>query len=274
MGFYKNVKVDDLTQKYGFSQKGLVAQEVIKKGERIWSCNCGEKDISFTRDQLLDIIKKHPRLDYFVRSFSYMIDDDIYAMPVTFMEEKNNDECAYFNHSCNPNCGYEDGALADSVIAHRDIQPGEELTIHYGYLETESSLIFGLQCKCDSINCVGRITFDFYRDDDFVEKCFDCMTDYLRQKVRDMRERWYTKKCYVKRYPPEIEKPIEEWQKGLYTLDPIKKGELVAVYSQGHVALDKHFIRHSEIPSCYLNGLEVYASVDLPPETEITLNFN
>lgn len=127
MVFYKNVEVKELKLKYGDTHKGLIVQEAIKKGEAIWSCNCAEKDGSFTRDQLLEIIRQHPHLDYFVRSFSYMIDDDLYAMPLTYLEEKNNDECAYFNHSCSPNCGFSD-AFGDQVVAIRDIQVGEEVT--------------------------------------------------------------------------------------------------------------------------------------------------
>jgi SET domain-containing protein len=60
-----------------------------------------------------------------------MIDDDLYLMPLTYMNEQNNDECAFFNHSCVPNCGFSD-AFGDNVVAVRDISVGEELTYHYG----------------------------------------------------------------------------------------------------------------------------------------------
>ena len=270
MVFYKKVDVSDLKEKYGFSQQGLIAQEPIKKGERIWHCTCGEKDISFTRAQLLDIIHKFPKLDYFVRSFSYMIDDDIYAIPLTYLEEKNNDECAFFNHSCNSNCGFSEDAFGDNVVAIRDIEPGEELTYHYGILESESSLIYGLQCKCDSINCSGRLTFDYYRDPEFVEKHFDYMTPYLKQKVMDMKDRWYSSKCYVKRIPPMIEKPLEEWHTGLFALEKIKKDELVARFTN-EVELEKHFLNNSSNPNCYIVGQEVFAKSEIPIETELTI---
>ena len=57
-----------------------------------------------------------------------MIDDDIYAMPSTYLEEKNNDECALFNHSCNPNCGFD--STGDGIYAIRTIEPGEELGMY------------------------------------------------------------------------------------------------------------------------------------------------
>ena len=201
MVFLKNIEVRCQKDRYGGTQRGLFALERISKGERVWFCECGQKDATFTRAQLFDIITKHPRLDYFVRSFSYMIDDDLYALPHTYLEEKNNDECALFNHSCDPTCGFSEEGFGDNVVAVRDIEIGEELTYHYGILETESSLIFGMKCQCMSPNCVGRLTFDYYRDPEFVTKYYDYMTPYLKQKVQDMKHRWHSCNSYIKRYP-------------------------------------------------------------------------
>jgi hypothetical protein len=276
MVFFKNVEVRDLKEKYGFSQKGIIAHEPIKKGERIWHCTCGDKDIAFTRAQLLEIIRKCPKLDYFVRSFSYMIDDDLYAMPVTYAEEMNNDECAYFNHSCSANSGFAEDAFGDSVVAIRDIEVGEELTYHYGTLESEASLIHNMPCKCGSSNCCGLLAFDCYRNEEFVAKYFECMTPYLKQKVADMKDRWYSSKCYVRRTQPPVDDIIalEEWPVTLVTLMPIVKDELVAKYKD-EVAGEKHFIRvvsPGEVANCYLVGNEVFASGDLTPETELTVS--
>ena len=276
MVFFKKIEVRDLKSKYGGTQRGLFALEHIKAGEKVWYCECGAKDGSFTRKQLLEIISKHPRLDYFVRSFSYMIGDDLYAMPDTYLEEKNNDECALFNHSCNPNCGFADDAFGDNVIACRDIFPGDELTYHYGFLETETSLIYGLKCQCNSSNCVGTLTFDYYRDPDFVEKYFDFMTPYLKQKAIDMKTRWYSQKCYVKRFPSEYSDDVEEWETGLVSTTHVQKGELVASFaSVEDVKEGKHFIKNStEKPNCQLIGTDVYANEDLLPETELTLYYH
>jgi len=274
MVFCKNIEVVDLKGKYGGTQRGLFAREHIKTGEKIWHCECGAKDGSFTRNQLLDIIDMHPKLDYFVRSFSYMIDDDLYAMPYTYMEEKNNDECALFNHSCNPNCGFADDGLGDTIVACRDIFPGDELTYHYGFLETETSLIYGLKCKCNSSNCCGLLTFDYYRDPIFVENYFSYMTPYLRQKVIDIRERWYSENCYVKRFPNEYNQNVEEWEKGLCSLNPIRAGELVASFADDEIIEGKHFLRNSLDANCQLIGRDVFAKMDIPADTELTLYYH
>ena len=94
MPFYKNVEVRDLYNKYGDGNysRALFAKQTILPGELIWYCECGEEDEVFTKEQLLNIINKRPKLEDFLCSFSYMVDDDVYALPSTYQEEKNNDE--------------------------------------------------------------------------------------------------------------------------------------------------------------------------------------
>ncbi|MDY0165522.1 MAG: SET domain-containing protein-lysine N-methyltransferase [Thermoguttaceae bacterium] len=68
----------------------------------------------------------------------------------------------YLNHSCSPNCllvltqvEYDDGTPPETEIwleAIRDIHPGEELTIDYGW-PAESPM----PCDCGSPNCRGWI---------------------------------------------------------------------------------------------------------------------
>jgi hypothetical protein len=272
MVFYKNIEVRDLNTKYGGSQRGLFAMETIEPGEKIWYCECGEEDGTFTRAELLSIINKYPKLDYFVRSFSYMVDDDIYAMPLTYREEKNNDECALFNHSCNPNCGFD--ITGNCIMSLRTIHAGDELSYHYGFLETESSLIYGFECKCASANCDKSILFDYYRDQEFVGKYFDFFTPYLRKKVIDMQTRWYSAQCYLKRFNNKLTVNKEDWPVGLAALRDIKKDELVARFSTELISPDCHFIRNSIVPNCYVIDRDVFASVDIPSEAELTLYYH
>jgi len=313
MVFFKRVEIRNLSSKYvkevdaADEQRGIFALEPIKAGERVWFCECSEHDLTCTRAQLLDIIEREPQLEYFVRAFSYMIDDDLYALPNTYREQRNNDECALFNHSCKPNVGlseaYSNG-YGDSVVAFRDIDVGEELTYHYGLLETEASLIYGLECCCDvqpPESCCKRMTFDFYRDATFVREFYQFMSPYLKRKVNDMRERWYTSKCYVKRFPiaanndasllsslssssssqdldSSFEAANKHCEKGLVCLRSIKKDELVARFNadSGTVEMQmderNHYIRRSNgSPNCYLVDHSVFARCDIEPGIELTI---
>ena len=60
----------------------------------------------------------------------------------------------FLNHSCAPNCEAE--VIEDRIwiVAHRDIQPGEEITFNYGFnLEDYKNY----PCHCGAASCVGFI---------------------------------------------------------------------------------------------------------------------
>jgi hypothetical protein len=224
------------------------------------------------------MISKYPHLEYFIRSFSYMFDDDLYALPQTWMEGKNNDECALFNHSCEPNIGYLDDAYADNIVAIRDILPGEELCCHYGLLETESSLILDMECLCGTASCTGKMTFDFYRNEKFIADYYHVMTPYLKKKANEMKQRWYSTSCYVKRLPDVYNDNIEEWSKALFSLKPIEKGELVASFlatDENVFDESQHYLRNKvNNANCQLIGNKIYANEDIPAEAELTLYYH
>lgn len=59
----------------------------------------------------------------------------------------------YMNHCCDPNTWWLDD---DTMIARRDIQPGEEIT--FDYATTEVTIPFDMVCRCGSAICRGRVT--------------------------------------------------------------------------------------------------------------------
>jgi hypothetical protein len=151
MPFFKKFEIRDAQEKYGFSHQGVFAKELIKKGEAIFTCDLSICDYlkieqveekARTREQTVEIENKHPNLKEFIHKYSYMVDDDLYDWPRDYLEEKLNENCMFFNHSCDPTCGFQ--ALDSSlVVAIRDILPGEELTYDYQCMDTEASLYDG-----------------------------------------------------------------------------------------------------------------------------------
>ena len=118
-----------------------------------------------------------------------MIDDDLFGVPIYYETLGVTCECPFVNHSCDPNCEYGTFQSNYKLIASRNIEKGEELCIHYGAHDTETSLIAGLQCKCGSHNCVGILKFDFWRDPSFQKKYLHCMSDYIKSKINRMNEK-------------------------------------------------------------------------------------
>ena len=68
----------------------------------------------------------------------------------------------YVNHSCEPNCEFDWFVFAESasqssrrrafLFALREIRPGEELTIDYGWSASSA-----IRCSCGAPNCRGWI---------------------------------------------------------------------------------------------------------------------
>ena len=106
-------------------------------------------------------MEAHPEAAYYIRRYTYMIDDDLFDVPRNYKTQTITDECVLYNHSCDPNCGLV-GKDFFSTVAIRDIAVGEELTLHYGYLDSEASFWKGLMCMCGTRNCVGELKFDFW----------------------------------------------------------------------------------------------------------------
>ena len=192
----------------------------------------------------------------------------MYLIPRTFAAQQNNDECVLFNHSCEPNCGFDSGD-GNTIVAARDIAVGEELTYDYHFLETEPSLIRGLECKCETPSCVGRLMFDRYREEDFQKRHYESMSPYLQARVRELKTKWYSTKCFTRSATPTK-------TKSLHALDWIQAGEIVARFS-GPVSSENHFIRAAADgeETCIVDEYkQVIAICDLPPEAEITLNYH
>jgi hypothetical protein len=268
MVFFKMVRSIDAAEKYGEGQQMLVAAEPIAAGEKIWWCTCGDDDYVMSRDEILSLIETRPDLKNFLCWYSYMTEDDMYLIPRTFALQQNNDECVLFNHSCEPNCGFDSGD-GNTVVAVRPIAVGEELTYDYHFLETEPSLIRGMACKCQAPSCVGLLMFDRYREEEFQRRYYDHMSPYLQARVRELKTKWYSSKCFTR-------SATSEKSKSLHALEWIHAGEIVARFS-GPISPENHFIREAldgEATCAIDEDKQVVAICDLPAEAEITLNYH
>ena len=67
----------------------------------------------------------------------------------------------FLNHSCSANCDAELDAGRIWISANKDIEPGEEVTINYGYDLTEYK---EYPCRCGAGNCVGYMVAETFFD--------------------------------------------------------------------------------------------------------------
>jgi D-alanine-D-alanine ligase len=76
------------------------------------------------------------------KHYAYPLSDEVYLL-----WDSNPEEWAPQNHSCDPNTAYR----GLNVVALRDIQKDEELTLDYADFCNESAA--GFECHCGSTNC-------------------------------------------------------------------------------------------------------------------------
>lgn len=124
--------------------KGLVTSGFIARGEMVSQLEPGQR--IYRISYILGLSQEQQ--DAYMH-YCYQCDEG-------HMICEDGDE-KYMNHSCDPNTYWLDD---DTMIASRDILPGEEIT--YDYATTEITVPFQMECNCGSENCRGIITTSDY----------------------------------------------------------------------------------------------------------------
>ena len=190
------MEVRDLSSKYGQKQRGIVALEAIQAGEAVFTCDlsiCNYYKLEdprnkFSKVDLLALIEANPEGAEYLRYYSYMLDDDKFDAPRHYKTQEITEECLLFNHSCDANCGFG-GEEEELVVAIRDIAAGEEMTYHYGLMDSENSLWTGLICRCGAKNCAGELKFDFWRDPEWQKKYGKYAGAHIKRKIQKTTRR-------------------------------------------------------------------------------------
>jgi uncharacterized protein len=120
--------------------RGLIALGLIQEGEVISTVPSDS-----TRTLLADVLSWSPEKqdEYLVHSYQLSETECI----------SEHDDAKYMNHSCDPTSWWRDD---ETMIARRDIQPGEEIT--YDYATTELDVPMDMMCRCGSAMCRGHVT--------------------------------------------------------------------------------------------------------------------
>jgi SET domain-containing protein len=144
------------------SGRGLFAAEFIKKDEWIaeWS---GEPVYEIE-------LSKFPADRH---SNCVQIGPDTYLVPTTLTDGD------FVNHSCEPNSGVQDLA---TLVALRDIMPGEEIT--YDYAMTDTSAYDEFTCLCGTPSCRHQITGNDWRLPELRRRYEGYFSFYVEEMIR------------------------------------------------------------------------------------------
>ncbi|MFW5691052.1 MAG: SET domain-containing protein [Chloroflexota bacterium] len=125
---------------------GLVAARLIKAGEVVSRLEPDQPTIAIDELNTMPASEQDRLLHYCYQC------DETHIVCEQGIER-------YMNHSCDPNTWWADD---ETMIARRDIQPGEEIT--YDYATTEVDINFSMSCRCGSAACRGEVTNTDYQD--------------------------------------------------------------------------------------------------------------
>lgn len=140
----------------------------------------GERVVAFEERPHVLVSRSHveahwgePHLTWF-RRYAWPLTDEVW---VTWSAEP--EEWRPINHSCEPSA-WLDGL---DVVARRDIEPGEEITLDYATFCNEVMPAF--DCRCGATACRGTIRGDDYLQD-FVARYGSHLSDYVRARREAM----------------------------------------------------------------------------------------
>lgn len=142
--------------------KAVFAREQIAQGELIgvWS---GRVVSAEELEELTPEIRMH----------TVQVEEGLYLASIGESEPPD-----YINHSCDPNTGL-DGQIA--LVAMRDIEPGEEVTIDYAMCD--GSTYDEFDCACGTSLCRGRVTGDDWRDATLWKRYQGHFSPYLQRRI-------------------------------------------------------------------------------------------
>ena len=106
------------------------------------------------------------------RSRTVQIDDEHFLYSVV------GGPADWINHSCEPNCGMR-GPV--TVVAMRDILPGEELT--FDYATVDGTAYDEFDCLCGTISCRGHVGGSDWAIPELWERYAGWFSPYLQRRI-------------------------------------------------------------------------------------------
>lgn len=148
-------------------KKGMFAKELIRSGEIVYI----KGGHILSRSELFssEVIN------------SYLPISDEYFLGALSAEEEEAIKL-YNNHSCDPNCGMHGEII---FVAIRDIQPGEELTVDYAFIDNED---YSFECQCGSAKCRHTVTGFDWKIKRLQDEYYPYFAQYLKDKIDRSKE--------------------------------------------------------------------------------------
>ena len=111
-------------------------------------------------------------------------DENLFVMVDT--TKRSVDPTHYMNHSCDSNVWMKDEV---TLIARREINCDEEITIDYALFESTNDWVPSWNCSCDSTLCRGKFTGKDWMMPEIQEKYKGHFSPWNNKRIKRFRER-------------------------------------------------------------------------------------
>lgn len=112
-----------------------------------------------------------------VKRYSLQVEEHHYLVSLSDCEPPD-----YVNHCCQPNAGLA-GQL--TLVAMRDIRPGEEVS--YDYAMSDGSPYDEFECRCGSPLCRGRVAADDWKRPELWVRYSGYFSPYLQRRIERLK---------------------------------------------------------------------------------------
>lgn len=154
-------------RKSRISGNGMFAREPIKQGETV----CIVGGMVMTGSEFAAFQETHSFYN------SIQIDNHLHLVEDP---EITRSQDSSMNHSCDSSAWMEDEV---TLVARRDIEPGEEVTVDYALFTTQSNWMLDNRCRCGSPNCRRMITGDDWRRRDVQERYRNHFSPFINRRI-------------------------------------------------------------------------------------------
>ena len=72
-----------------------------------------------------------------------------------------------------------------TFVAIRDIQPGEELTVDYAFIDNED---YSFECQCGSVKCRHIVTGFDWKIKQLQDEYYPYFAQYIKDKIDEIRK--------------------------------------------------------------------------------------
>ena len=159
-------------KKSPISGDGMFARESIKKGEVV----CIVGGIVMTDSEFAAFQTTHSLYN------SIQIDKNLHLVEDPQVTRYSDGS---MNHSCDSSAWMDDEV---TLVARRDIESGEEVTVDYALFTTQSNWMLDTRCHCGSPYCRRIITGDDWRREDVQERYRNHFSPFINRRIEKLRK--------------------------------------------------------------------------------------